>query len=90
MKTIKVISNKLEVITMKEEDDIDDIIATAIKNEEPSLSLFDDKDDYSDLDNSIANADKHHVKDLTFFEDDEDEFQDLNDSLVAVAVEERK
>jgi len=85
----KVISNKLEVITMKEKDEIDDIVATAIKNEEPGLSLFDDQDDYSDLDNSIANADKHHVKDLAIFEEDEDEFQDLNDSLVAVAVEER-
>ena len=56
------IATHAKVIPLEVEDELDDLVATAVEIEESGIILFDEKDDYSDLDNAIANVEKHQER----------------------------
>ena len=62
----EVVATHAKVIPLEVVDEPDDLVATAVEIEEPSLILFDEQDDYSDLDNAIANAEKYQERPRTF------------------------
>mgnify|MGYP001794724670 FL=1 len=68
------------------EDVLEVMIAQAAENEESDVTFFDEE--YLDLDDSIANVKKNDVQHISFF-DEEDDFKELNDSIIAVAKEEK-